>query len=44
MAVLATNKVIGPEGLCPMLLVLGSIPHRERIRQAHTQFKLAEAI
>lgn len=44
MAVFATNTVIGPEGLCPIILVYGSIPLPERIRPAHTQLERAEAI
>ena len=44
MAVKSVNDTIGPEGLCPTLLVYGAIPRPPRRAPADTQIQRARAI
>lgn len=44
MAVFAVNSTIGPEGLCPILLVFGAIPRPARVGSSSSQIERAEAI
>lgn len=44
MAVYATNFTIGPEGLCPMLLVFGALPRPIRMTPCPTQLQRSAAI
>lgn len=44
LAVKAVNDTLGPEGLCPTLLVYGSIPRPLRRTPAETQIRRAEAL
>lgn len=44
MAVKAANDTIGPEGLCPTLLVFGSLPRPARRSPADTQVVRAKAL
>ena len=44
MATFSVNNVIGPEGLCPMLLVYGALPRPARATPALTQRQRADAI
>ena len=44
MAIKSVNDTIGPEGLCPTLLVYGAIPRPPRRTPAETQIQRARAI
>lgn len=44
LAVKAVNDTIGPEGLCPTLLVFGAIPKPPRLGRAETQVQRARAL
>lgn len=44
LAVKSVNDTIGPEGLCPTLLVYGSIPKPPRLGSAETQMARAKAL
>lgn len=44
MAVFANNSTIGPEGLCPMMLVFGAVPRPARASPAPTQIERQTAI
>ena len=44
MAVYSTNSTIGPEGLCPMLLVFGAIPRPARMTPSPSQLDRQKAI
>ena len=44
MAVKAVNDTIGPEGLCPTLLVYGAIPRPAKLTPAETQLARAKAL
>lgn len=44
MAVFAVNSTVGPEGLCPILLVFGAIPRPARTSPTITQLERARAI
>lgn len=44
MAIFSVNSTIGPEGLCPTLLVFGLIPRPARKVPSHTQIMRASAI
>ena len=43
LAVKAVNDTVGPEGLCPTLLVFGTLPRPARIHPAATQLERAKA-
>lgn len=40
----AMNSIIGPEGLCPMMLVFGALPRPARSKPSPTQLERATAI
>jgi len=44
MAIKAVNDTVGPEGLCPTLLVFGSLPRPARNLPSETQIQRADAI
>lgn len=44
MAVFAVNSSIGPEGVCPMLMVFGAIPNPARVGSSPTQTQRARDI
>lgn len=44
MAVYAVNNTVGPEGLCPTLLVFGAIPRPIRTKPSPSQIERASAI
>ena len=44
MAVKSVNDTVGPEGLCPTVLIFGSIPRPARNMPAETQISRARAI
>lgn len=44
MSVFAINATVGPEGLCPMLLIFGAIPRPARNTPSATQMERAQTI
>ncbi len=44
MAVKAVNDTVGPEGLCPTLLVFGTIPRPAKMTPSETHIGRAEAM
>lgn len=44
LAVFAVNATIGPEGLCPMLLVFGALPRPARRMPSKTKLARSQAI